>query len=173
MAPESSIKVVMMQKVLQLTVGLVHCTRVKLPANALTQQVSVMASVVGDEEYWAAHVPVLLGRGLNLVGPTLIHWGSDVQKAQYLPRILSADEIWAQGFSEPGAGSDLASLRTRAEDKGDHFLVNGQKVWTSGAQYADSIILLVRTDPSVPNHNGISCLLVDITPPAVSLRPPV
>src|SRR5437016_2735043 len=132
---------------------------------------SIIERVIWDEEYSASHAPVLPGMGLNLVGPTIIHWGSDAQKARYLPRILSADEIWAQGFSEPGAGSDLASLRTRAEDKGDHFLVNGQKVWTSGAQYADSIILLVRTDPSVPKHNGISCLLVDMRAPGVSVRP--
>ena len=130
-----------------------------------------MQQVIWDEEYSAAHAPVLPGMGLNLVGPTIIHWGTDAQKAQYLPRILNADEIWAQGFSEPGAGSDLAGLRTRAEDKGDHFLVNGQKVWTSGAQYADSIILLVRTDPNVPKHNGISCLLADMKAPGVSVRP--
>src|SRR2546428_3290564 len=132
---------------------------------------SIVGRVIWDEEYSAAHAPVLPGMGLNLVGPTIIHWGTDAQKAQYLPRVLNADEIWAQGFSEPGAGSDLASLRTRAEDKGDHFLVNGQKVWTSGAQYADSIILLVRTDPNVPKHNGISCLLVDMKAPGVSVRP--
>src|SRR5438876_1619242 len=132
---------------------------------------SIIERVIWDEEYSAAHAPVLPGMGLSLVGPTIIHWGSDAQKGRYLPRILTADEIWAQGFSEPGAGSDLASLRTRAEDKGDHFLVNGQKVWTSGAQYADSIILLVRTDPTVPKHNGISCLLVDMKAPGVSVRP--
>ena len=97
---------------------------------------SIIERVIWDEEYSAARAPVLPGMGLNLVGPTIIHWGTDAQKRQYLPKILNADEIWAQGFSEPGAGSDLASLRTRAEDRGDHYLVNGQKVWTSGAQYA-------------------------------------
>src|SRR5690349_4028071 len=127
--------------------------------------------VTWDEEYARARAPILPGMGLNLVGPTIIHWGTDAQKHQYLPKILNADEIWAQGFSEPGAGSDLASLRTRAEDRGDHYLVNGQKVWTSGAQYADSIILLVRTDPSAPKHNGISCLLVDMKSPGVQVRP--
>jgi alkylation response protein AidB-like acyl-CoA dehydrogenase len=132
---------------------------------------SIIERVIWDEEYSAARAPVLPGMGLNLVGPTIIHWGTAEQKARYLPRILSADEVWAQGFSEPGAGSDLASLSTRAEDRGDRFLVNGQKVWTSGAQYADSIILLVRTDPNVPKHNGISCLLVDMTSPGVTVRP--
>ena len=132
---------------------------------------SIMERVIWDEEYAASRAPVLPGMGLNLVGPTIIHWGTDEQRHSYLPRIMNADEIWAQGFSEPGAGSDLASLRTRAEDKGDHYLVNGQKVWTSGAQYADSIILLVRTDPNAPKHNGISCLLVDMKSPGVQVRP--
>jgi alkylation response protein AidB-like acyl-CoA dehydrogenase len=132
---------------------------------------SIVERVIWDEEYARARAPILPGMGLNLVGPTIIHWGTDAQKREYLPKILAADEIWAQGFSEPGAGSDLASLRTRAEDRGDHYLVNGQKVWTSGAQYADSIILLVRTDPGAPKHNGISCLLVDLRSPGVSVRP--
>jgi alkylation response protein AidB-like acyl-CoA dehydrogenase len=132
---------------------------------------SIVERVIWDEEYARARAPIMPGMGLNLVGPTIIHWGTDAQKRQYLPKILAADEIWAQGFSEPGAGSDLASLRTRAEDRGDHYLVNGQKVWTSGAQYADSIILLVRTDPDASKHNGISCLLVDLRSPGVSVRP--
>jgi len=128
--------------------------------------------VIWDEEYQAARAPVLPGQmGLSLVGPTIIHWGTDEQKRRHLPAILAADEVWCQGFSEPGAGSDLASLRTRAVDRGDHFVVNGQKVWTSGAQYAHWIILLVRTDLDAPKHRGISCLLVDIKTPGVSVRP--
>jgi alkylation response protein AidB-like acyl-CoA dehydrogenase len=141
------------------------------PAEYGGRGASIIERVIWDEEYARARAPVLPGMGLNLVGPTLIHWGTDEQKRRFLPRILGADEVWAQGFSEPGAGSDLASLRTRAEDRGDHFLVNGQKVWTSGAQYADSIILLVRTDPNAPKHSGISCLLVDMTTPGVTVRP--
>jgi hypothetical protein len=93
----------------------------------------LMQQAIFDEEYFRARAPVLpTASALNLLGPTLMHWGSDAQKRHHLPRILAADELWCQGYSEPGAGADLASLRTRAADRGDHFLVNGQKVWTSG-----------------------------------------
>jgi alkylation response protein AidB-like acyl-CoA dehydrogenase len=128
--------------------------------------------IIWDEEYAAARAPVLPGSmGLNLVGPTLMHWGTDAQKQRHLPAIQNADEIWCQGFSEPGAGSDLASLRTRAVERDDHFLVNGQKVWTSGAHFAHWIILLARTDPDAPRHQGITCFLVDMTTPGITVRP--
>src|SRR5438128_10517182 len=133
---------------------------------------SFMQQVIFDEEYFRARAPVLpTASALDLLGPTLIHWGTEEQKHRHLPRILSADELWCQGYSEPDAGGDLASLRTRAVDRGDHFVVNGQKVWTSGAHFAHWIILLARTDPDAPKHQGISCLLVPMTTPGITVRP--
>jgi alkylation response protein AidB-like acyl-CoA dehydrogenase len=109
--------------------------------------------------------------GLWMLGPALLKYGSEEQKKQYLPPIVRGEIRWCQGYSEPGAGSDLASLQTRAEDKGDHFLVNGQKVWTSYADKADWIFCLVRTDPKAPKHEGISFVLFDMASPGVSTKP--
>ena len=111
------------------------------------------------------------GLGIGIVGPTLMEHGTETQKQRYIPKILNADEIWCQGFSEPNSGSDLASLQTKAVLDGDDFVVNGQKIWTSLGQYADWCILLVRTDTEAPKHRGISYLLVDMHSPGVTVRP--
>lgn len=111
------------------------------------------------------------GLGISIVGPTLMEHGTEEQKKRYIPKILNADDIWCQGFSEPNSGSDLASLRTKAVLDGDEFVVNGQKIWTSLGQYADWCILLVRTDSEAPKHKGITFLLVDIHSPGVTVKP--
>jgi alkylation response protein AidB-like acyl-CoA dehydrogenase len=110
------------------------------------------------------------GMGVAMFGPTLLEYGNDAQKQKHMPGIAMGTVRWCQGYSEPGAGSDLASLRTQAVDKGDHFLVNGQKIWTSGAQYADWCFCLVRTD-NTRKHEGISFLLIDMKSPGVETRP--
>ncbi len=110
------------------------------------------------------------GMGVGMFGPTLLEYGSEAQKKQHMPGIVHGTVRWCQGYSEPGAGSDLASLRTQAVDMGDHFLVNGQKIWTSGAQWADWCFCLVRTDNS-KKHEGISFLLIDMRSPGVETRP--
>jgi alkylation response protein AidB-like acyl-CoA dehydrogenase len=111
------------------------------------------------------------GMGVIMFGPTLLEYGNDEQLKRHIPPIVKAELRWCQGYSEPGSGSDLASLQTKAEDKGDHFLVNGQKIWTSGAQYADWCFCLVRTDPKARKHEGISFLLIDMKTPGVETRP--
>ncbi len=108
----------------------------------------ILQNIVYNQELSRIGAPTpLIGMGPGLLGPTLIHWGTEEQKQRYLPKIVKGEEVWCQGYSEPGSGSDLASLQTRAVEEGDYFVVNGQKVWTSIAQFADFIFLLVRTDP--------------------------
>ena len=111
------------------------------------------------------------GMGLSLIGPTLLELGTEDQKERHIPPIVRGEVAWCQGYSEPSSGSDLASLRTRAVDNGDHFVINGQKIWTSGAQVADWIFALVRTDPDVPKHDGISFVLMTMHQPGVTVKP--
>ncbi len=109
--------------------------------------------------------------GIGMVGPTLIAWGSDEQKHDHLDAMLRGDNVWCQLFSEPGAGSDLAGLATRAVRDGDEWVLNGQKVWTSGAHHSDQAILLARTDPEQPKHRGITYFIVDMSTPGIDVRP--
>jgi alkylation response protein AidB-like acyl-CoA dehydrogenase len=115
--------------------------------------------------------PPHVGMGISMIGPALLEYGTDEQKAQHLPKIASGEIWWCQGYSEPGSGSDLASLRTAAVDDGDDFIVTGQKIWTSGANFADWMFCLVRTDPDAPKHEGISFVLFDMATPGVSVKP--
>lgn len=133
---------------------------------------TILQQLVYQQEMDRAKAPPVVNfQGIARVGPTLMQWGTEEQKKRYIPRIPSAEEIWCQGLSEPNHGSDLAAVETRADDEGDHFLVNGSKVWTSNAHHADFSTLLCRTDPSAPKHRGLSYLLVDLKTPGVEIRP--
>jgi alkylation response protein AidB-like acyl-CoA dehydrogenase len=124
------------------------------------------------EEFARAEAPPHMGViGLGMAGPTIMAHGTEEQKRRYLPKILSAEEIWCQGFSEPGAGSDLAAVRTLAEPRGDHFVVNGQKVWSSFAHIADYCILVARGDPDSQRHAGLTYLIADMHAEGVDVRP--
>ena len=124
-----------------------------------------------EEEMEAAFAPPPMPFGVNMVGPVIIEFGTDEQKRRFLPRIRSSDDWWCQGYSEPGAGSDLASLKTRAVRDGDHYVVNGQKTWTTAAQHADWIFCLVRTSQEERRQQGISFLLIDMHSPGITVRP--
>ena len=128
-------------------------------------------AIVQDEMARLGAPPPINGLGIGFIGPTIIVHGTDWQKQRYLKTMLTAEEIWCQLYSEPNAGSDLASLKTRAEDQGDHFLVNGQKIWTSSGPIADWGILLARTDGKAAKHKGISCVLLHMRQPGVEVRP--
>ena len=132
---------------------------------------SPMEQFIFKMEMAKAQAPSVGGQGVSQLGPTLIVHGTDEQKAEHLPKILSGEVDWRQGYSEPGAGSDLASLQTRAVRDGDEYVLNGQKIWTSLAHLADWLYVLARTDPDAPKHRGISFLLMDKHTPGLSIRP--
>jgi alkylation response protein AidB-like acyl-CoA dehydrogenase len=132
---------------------------------------TVTQRYIFNEECAEAETPMILPFGVAMVGPVIYTFGNDEQKQKYLPRILSGEDWWCQGYSEPGAGSDLASLKTRAVREGDHYIVNGQKTWTTLAQFADWIFCLVRTDTSVKQQEGITFLLIDMKTPGITVKP--
>jgi pimeloyl-CoA dehydrogenase large subunit len=132
---------------------------------------SAVKQYIFHEELQQAPAPDPLPFGVNMVGPVIIAFGSEAQKRRHLSRIANLDDWWCQGFSEPGAGSDLASLKTTARRNGDAYIVNGQKTWTTTAQYADWIFCLVRTDPAAKKQQGISFLLIDMKTPGITVRP--
>ncbi|MEP1581528.1 MAG: acyl-CoA dehydrogenase family protein [Marinobacter sp.] len=132
---------------------------------------TVVQKHIFEEECAAFGAPRVISFGVNMVAPVIIRFGTEAQKAWYLPRILSGEDWWCQGYSEPAAGSDLAGLKTRAEREGDHYVVNGQKTWTTLGQHANKIFCLVRTDPSAKKQEGISFLLIDMDIPGITVRP--
>lgn len=133
---------------------------------------TLLEQVVFSEELAKHRAPgPTNGIGIGWAGPTIMAAGTEEQKKRFLPKILTAEEIWCQGFSEPEAGSDLANVQTRAVDQGDHYIVNGQKVWTSGGHYSDWGVLMTRTDPNAPKHRGITYLLLDMHALGVTVRP--
>jgi alkylation response protein AidB-like acyl-CoA dehydrogenase len=145
---------------------------VSWPAEYGGRGASVLEQLVYTEETTRARAPMPLNIiGLNNIAPAIMQYGTEPQKCTLLPRMMRADDIWCQGMSEPEAGSDLASLRTRAVRDGDDFVVNGQKIWTSLGHKAQWCQLYVRTDPDAPKHQGISCLIVDMTLPGIEARP--
>jgi alkylation response protein AidB-like acyl-CoA dehydrogenase len=132
---------------------------------------SAIDQIVYEEEMTRAEAPRHPNQlGIGEIGPAILAWGTDEQKRRYIPRMLSGEELWCQGFSEPDAGSDLASLKLRAVRDGDTFVLNGQKIWNSGGDRADMCELLVRSDPDAPKHQGISCVLVDMHLPGIEAR---
>ena len=142
------------------------------PAEYGGQGLGFREQVIYNEEAGRAKVPHNINNiGLMIAGPALIAVGSEEHKRRYLKPMLTAEEIWCQGFSEPNAGSDLASLQTRAIDDGDHYIVTGQKIWTSNSLIADYVWLLARTDPDAPRHKGITALIVDMKSPGVTVKP--
>ena len=145
--------------------------RAALAEGIWRHRLDVTQRYIFNEECAEADTPQVLPFGIAMCGPVIYTFGNDAQKKQFLPRILSGEDWWCQGYSEPGSGSDLASLKTRAVREGDHYIVNGQKTWTTLAQYADWIFCLVRTDPDVKPQEGITFLLIDMKTPGITVKP--
>ena len=132
----------------------------------------VLKSRIIAEEFSQSSIPLgMANQGISMLVPTLLELGTDEQKKSWISKTISGEVIWCQGYSEPGSGSDLASLQTKAVDDGDDFVINGQKIWTSGAQMSDMMFCLVRTEPDAPKHKGISYLLIDMKTPGIEVRP--
>ena len=156
----------------QATLAEAHWVGITWPREYGGRAASIAEQIAYVEEMSRADAPEVVGSlGIGIVGPPILAYGTEEQKQRFARRILSADDVWCCGFSEPGAGSDLASLRTKALLDGDSFVVNGQKVWTTIAQHADWCMLFCRTDPDSTRRNGVSCLLVDMKSPGVTVRP--
>ena len=142
------------------------------PKDAGGQGLTFMEEVILHEEMALAKAPPILNiLGVGMAGPTIVAYGTDAQRKRYPEKILSCEEVWCQGYSEPNSGSDLASLQTRAVKDGEHYVINGQKVWTSLAHIADWMMLLARTDPDAPRHKGITYFLLDMKSPGVTVKP--
>ncbi|MEZ4523665.1 MAG: acyl-CoA dehydrogenase family protein [Thermomicrobiales bacterium] len=136
------------------------------------QEARPMEQAIVGEEMARVNAPAgVNGLGISIVGPTLIHHGTEAQKEEHLKKLLTGEEIWCQLYSEPNSGSDLASLQCRADIDGDNFIINGQKIWTSGAHNAEWGLMLARTDRRASKHNGISCIMVEMNDPGVEVRP--
>ncbi|HXG27512.1 MAG TPA: acyl-CoA dehydrogenase family protein [Nevskiales bacterium] len=128
--------------------------------------------LIFEEEYWAASAPLRVNQnGIFLLAPTLMEYGTEEQKARFLPKMADGSEIWAQGWSEPGAGSDMAAIKTKAIKDGDHYVINGQKTWSTRAVYADWLFGLFRTDPASERHKGLSFILLPLNLPGITIRP--
>ncbi len=128
--------------------------------------------LIFEEEYYRAQAPTRVNQnGIFLLGPTLMEYGTEAQKARYLPKMASGEEIWAQGWSEPGAGSDMAAIRSKAENKGDHYVINGQKTWSTRAAFADWTFGMFRTDPDSSRHKGLTFIFVPLNAEGVTVRP--
>jgi len=156
----------------QKTLAEAHLVGIHWPREFGGRDAGIPEQLAYVEEMARVRAPDVIGNlGIGIAGPPILAYGSEEQKRRFLPRILSADDLWCFGFSEPGAGSDLASLHTQAVLDGDHFVVSGQKVWTTLAQHADWCMLLCRTDPETRRARGVSCLLVDMKSPGIEVRP--